>query len=66
MLPIYLIAASFTLCLTLGSVVLLTVTGVWTVPHTLGIFVLLCVIIMCTWATYALVRAAYGELVYWF
>jgi len=65
MLFVYLIAALLAATTSFGAFVLLTISGVWTVSHTVGIFLLLMVTLGCAWATYALLKATYNELPYW-
>jgi hypothetical protein len=66
MLFVYLVALFTCVSVLFGSVVLLTVSGVWCASHTIAIALLIGVVILCSWGTYALFKAAHGELVYWF
>ena len=66
MLFVYLVALSMCVSVLVGAVVLLTVSGVWVMSHTIAIALLFGVIALCSWATVALFNAARDELVYWF
>ena len=66
MLFVYLFAMCVCVSIAVGSIVLLSVSGAWVVSHTLGLFVLVCVLVLCSWAIVALFHAAREELVYWF
>ena len=66
MLFVYVVAISLCVSVLFGCVALLSVGGVWCASHVLAIFVLLCVCVLCTWATVTMFNAARAELVYWF
>jgi hypothetical protein len=66
MLFVYIVAVVMCLSILIGSVVLLSVSGVWVASHTIAIALLLGIIALCSWATVVLFNAAREELVYWF
>jgi len=65
MLFVYLFALCLCVPVFVGSVVLLTVPGVWCMEHTITITLLVDVIALCSWAIHTLFKATHNELVCW-
>lgn len=63
---IYIIAIAFAALTTIGAIAVLTLDNVWTMDHSLVIFVALSVAAGSIWGAYQLAKAAIKEGKYWF